>query len=98
MTCLKSTPPASATVPVLLTLRHPQSAPPSAPAWLDAEHAFTATLGQLGCALFGVGVGANFDQTLSRAEAGEIEYASWLPDAGAIEVASWATHLRASVR
>lgn len=90
MTCLKSIHPASATVPIRLTLTHPLSNK----ALFDIEYALIASLAKLGCGLFG----ADPWQTMSPADAGDLEYASWFPDPGATEVASWATHMGASAR
>jgi hypothetical protein len=94
MTCLKITPPASGTVPVLLTL--PQ--PPTAQALLAVERAVIGALAMLGRDQFDAGAGTIPEHAVSRPDAAEIEYASWMPDPGAIEVASWAAHMRTSVR
>lgn len=94
MTCLKSNRPASSTGPMLLS----RSQPLPAQTLLDIEHVFAGTLALLGRDPGGLGLGEDPTSAVSRAEAGNIEYASWLPDPGAVEFASWATHMRATVR
>lgn len=94
MTCLKSTLPASGTVPAQLTL--PQAL--TAQALLELEHAVIGTLATLGRDLVGAGLVTPPERAVSQPDAAEIEYASWMPDPGAIELASWAAHMRPSVR
>lgn len=38
------------------------------------------------------------EHAVSRADAAEAEYASWMPDPGAREVDSWAAHLQNTAR
>lgn len=94
MTSLILTLPASGTAPALLTLPQPLTAQ----TLRDLGHAVADTLALLGRDLLANSPGLASSQTLSRAEAAEIEYASWMPDRGALEFDSWAAHLQACVR
>lgn len=94
MTSLILTLPASGHAPALLTLPQPLTAQ----ALRDLEQAVTDTLALLGRDLFAHSPEAACGHSLSRAEAAEIEYASWMPDRGALEFDSWAAHMKACVR
>ncbi|MDP3832940.1 MAG: hypothetical protein Q8Q82_03180 [Hydrogenophaga sp.] len=94
MTCLKLSLPGTGTVPALLTLPQPLTAQDL----LELEHAVAGTLAALGRDLFGAGSGSARQHAVSRPDAAEIEYASWMPDPGALEFASWAAHMRTSAR
>jgi|APIni6443716594_1056825.scaffolds.fasta_scaffold77664_2 hypothetical protein len=94
MTCLQITLPVPGTGPAVLTL--PQPLTPQA--LFELEHAVAGTLGLLRRDLFGAVVGTFHENAVSRLDAAEIEYASWMPDPGAIEVASWAAHMGSTVR
>lgn len=94
MTCLQITLPVAGIAPAVLTLPQPLTAQ----ALLELEHAVAGTLGMLRRDLLGAGSGTSQERAVSRPDAAEIEYASWMPDPGAIEVASWAAHMRTSPR
>jgi hypothetical protein len=94
MTCLQITLPVPGTSPAVLTL--PQPLTPQS--LLELEHTVAGSLDMLRRDLFGAVVGTIPEHAVSRPDAAEIEYASWMPDPGAIEVASWAAHMRTAVR
>ena len=93
MTCLKFTLPAAVTVTTIFA-RPP---PMTAQILLERDQEVTKMLIILNRDQFGAGVETSSVHAVSRPEAAEIEYASWLPDPGAVEFASWAVHLRTSV-
>lgn len=94
MTCLKLTLPASGNMPVPLTLAQAFSAHEL----LQLEHAAMYTRALMRRELARAEVADALGQTLTRQDAGAVEYASWLPDPGALEVASWASTMRSMAR
>lgn len=94
MTCLHSNlsaPRATITV---------QTQPPAlvSPALQELEHLMSDTLAMLRRNLFNPGIGGAPSSDPGWPDAGEIEYASWVPNPGAIEYASWSVPARACPR
>jgi hypothetical protein len=85
MTAVQLMLPMPGVAPAVLTLPQPLSAP----ALQALEQAVAGTRAMLRRDLQGAHDPATAGWATSRQAAGEIEYASWLPDAGAIEYASW---------
>ena len=98
MTPLQLTLPVSEVTPAVLTLPQPLTSQ----ALCELEQAVSDTLGMLRRDLCGNRRDAADEAAAGLAArqygAGEIEYASWLPDPGAIEVASWTAQLQTSLR
>ena len=111
MTSLQLTLPMSGGMPAVLTVPRPLTAD----ALHELEQAVTGTLGMLRRDLCDAAPAAEAAGHAARQpDAGELEYASWMPsrmlartpsrmtawmpDAGAIEYASWAAHLLTSRR
>lgn len=92
MTPVQLTLPVPGAAPAVLTLPQPLTAQ----ALQALEQAVAGTLGMLRSDLHGAPGAEPADRAASRQAAGQIEYASWLPDAGAIEYASWTPHLPTS--
>lgn len=90
MTSVQITLPVAGTAPAVLTL--PQPLTPAA--LRELERAVAGTLGMLRRDLHGAAETVAAERAAHRQAAGEIEYASWMPDAGAIEYASWTAQLQ----
>jgi hypothetical protein len=81
--------------PALLTLPHPLTAR----ALQALEQALVANLGMLRRDLCSADQAAHpADEPSLHADAGDLEYRSWMPDAGALEYASWAAQLQTTRR
>jgi hypothetical protein len=82
--------PVANSTPAILTLPHPLTAR----ALQIMEQALVANLGMLRRDLCSADQPAHLaDETSLHADAGDLEYRSWIPDAGALEYASWAAQL-----
>ena len=81
--------------PAILTLPYPLTAQ----ALQALEQALVANLGVLRRDLCGTDEPSDrAGNTSVSADAGELEYRSWMPDAGALEYASWTAQLLSSRR
>jgi hypothetical protein len=86
MTSIQHTLPVAGGVPAVLTL------PLTPRALRDLDQAVSGSLGVL---LRGMYRDTAADALLP-ADAGAVEYASWMPDPGAVEMASWSASLRSA--
>jgi hypothetical protein len=86
MTSIQRTLPVAGAVPAVLTL------PLTPQALRDLDQAVSGSLGVLLREMYG----DTAADALRPADAGAVEYASWMPDPGAVEMASWSTSLHSA--